>query len=208
MPVDQGGGLSSGDTQYIDISISNHSSVIWKSPASTICYPPSEIDNQSNTISNTIEIKENSTLVFLNKPLIPCKFTKTNIKTFITIQNNCELLYLDILSAGRVAHQEEWQFQSIRNTLEFIIDKNLVYKENWHLKKNNIPMGIAGFQNAKMSMTLLAHGKKSCDQAISLVNQFNPKDVLIQIGNLSENTLIIKGLDPLGCYFTSINNLI
>ena len=202
-PTDQSGGIRGGDSHNYSLSMDSNANVVWYSPASTLCYPSMySLDDCCNLSFNINLI--NSKLIFINKPLIPCKDSNIKQKIKIEVDSNSSLVYWDAISSGRTAHNEKWDFRCFENKLELHCDNILVYKENWTLTKNMIPTNLSGFGENNLYATGIFFGTTALEKLERLKQICNKNKCSYSIGKILDNFAILKLVDNSGIFINKI----
>ncbi len=203
-PTDQGGGMRGGDSHRYTVSLDSSANVVWYSPASTLCYPSMYGSDDCCNLKVNINLAD-SNLIFVNKPLIPCKDSNIRQDIEIKVDSKSSLLYWDEMSSGRVAHEEQWKFLNFENKLSLSCDNILAYKENWTLKKGMIPSSLAGFGESCIYATGIFY-----NDAIKKIDVFkhicNESKCTYSVGKIYDNLFIIKLIDKTGIGLNNMTN--
>jgi urease accessory protein UreH len=202
-PTDQGGGLRGGDSHEVGILLEERSNLLWNVPASTMCYPSMYEDSGICSMKTKINISDKSSLYFLNKPVIPVKFSNVLQETIINLEKECTMFYMDIFTSGRIAHNEKWSFSNFKNKLELNIENEMLYKENWEIKNISLPLGRSGFDGMNMQLTVIAvNGAK---HLLEYAYQYLQKESrLCSMGKIDADANILKALDNNGVLFNKL----
>lgn len=145
-----------------------------------------------------------SNLIFINKPLIPCKDSNISQKIKIKVDSNSSLIYWDAISSGRIAHNERWEFQCFENKLDFHCDNTLAYKENWTLKKDMIPTNLSGFGENNLYATGIFYGTKALEKLKTFKQICAKNKYSYSIGEIFDNFAILKLVDNSGMVINKI----
>jgi urease accessory protein UreH len=202
-PTDQSGGIRSGDFHNYSLFLDSNANVVWYSPASTLCYPSMYSLDDCCSLNFNINLA-NSKLIFINKPLIPCKDSNIKQKIEIKVDSSSSLIYWDAINSGRIAHNEQWEFLRFGNKLELHCDNTLAYKENWTLTKNMIPTNLSGFGENNLYATGIFYGSIALEKLETLKQICNEHNIIYSVGEIDEKTFIIKLIDKTGIGLNSI----
>ena len=105
------GGMLQGDTLNIDIHAKENTNAFITTQAATKIY---KAENQDCRQFIKISVGKNSFLEFLPKQIIPHKDSKFLQEVNVSLDKNSTLIYSEIISAGRIAHGEKFDFDLIR----------------------------------------------------------------------------------------------
>lgn len=92
-----------------------------------------------------IKVKKNSSLIYNPLPTIPFKDSSFINKVNIDLEDSSsKLIFIDILSSGRVASGESFEYSSYINLVEIRENNKLIYRDNCRYEPNNIDMNVLG----------------------------------------------------------------
>ncbi|MEC8421177.1 MAG: urease accessory protein UreD [Verrucomicrobiota bacterium] len=127
-------GLLSGDRMICDIEVSDEASMVVTTPGATRShYMRSGIAK----VEQKFRVSDGSFLEFNPGSLILQKSTSLEQKTLIDITENAEVLYVEKILPGRLAHGESFEFSKFSNRLRIQKDKQLILLENFTLDPQN-----------------------------------------------------------------------
>ncbi|WGK70107.1 urease accessory protein UreD [Candidatus Haliotispira prima] len=193
IPSDQGGGIRNGDMHAFAINLREGAFLTWAPPASTLFHKSHQTEEPSR-VTQTITLASSSGLSFIGKTNIPCEDANFKQETTISMDRDSHLFYQDIWSPGRVASGEKWAFTSMANQFQLYIEGILVYKENWSLQKENIPLGIGGFMGCDLWLTALAFGPQGEATLETEKRKLTKQGFLLETACLAKGVKILKGL--------------
>ena len=127
-------GLLSGDRMICDIEVSDEASLVVTTPGATRShYMRSGIAK----VEQKFRVSDGSFLEFNPGSLILQKSTSLEQNTLIEITENAEVLYVEKILPGRLAHGEKFEFSKFSNRLRIQRDKQLILMENFILDPEN-----------------------------------------------------------------------
>lgn len=106
------GGLLQGDSHRIQLHLSPQTHLEIRSQSATRLHP----GDSSQTVE--IELAEDSSLIWINHPIIPGSGTRFQQQVRIRIRDSARLAYGEIWTSGRIGMGESWQFEHLVNHLQ------------------------------------------------------------------------------------------
>nr|AAA73990.1 urease D [Sporosarcina pasteurii] len=138
--VETSGGIVEGDHNVFDIDIKEGADVCLIPQSATKIYPSYNGIWSSQDMDITIGPK--ASLSFKTEAVIPFEQARFNSKTVIQMTSDSTFLWGDILSPGRVARGEVFEYTDVRTNFQvwmddecLIYDPLLISKDNMGLKK-------------------------------------------------------------------------
>ncbi len=161
------GGMLQGDTLKIDITARKNTETFVTTQAATEIY---KSENQNCCQHVKILVEKNSFLEYLPKQIIPHKHAKFFQNVNIRIDESSTLIYSEIISAGRIAYGEKFDFNSIRLQLN-CTDQNsrTLFSESSNFEpKNNKTKFNSLFGNQNLYSTIYIVSQKIDFEKLSL----------------------------------------
>ncbi len=135
-------GLLAGDVIDTSITLAAHTSLALYTQAFTRVLSMNAGDAaQQHT---RIGLAEGSSLTFLPHPLVLHAGSTLLQTTEITLDNNAELLYGEILAAGRVRNGEAFAFERLSSRLTILHQNRLLLTDNIQWQPARHPLGHIG----------------------------------------------------------------
>lgn len=132
-PINYGGGLVEGDVMTTDINVGASCIALVTTQEFTKVY--SCHGGETSRQHFTYKVDENAFLAVLGDPVV-CHADSRYMQTQkVYMSSKSSLVFLDWLTAGRVALGEMWQFHSYQSVVEVHVDDELVFRDN-HLLTN------------------------------------------------------------------------
>ncbi len=127
-------GLLSGDRMVCDIEVSEEASMVVTTPGATRShYMRSGIAK----VEQNFRVCDGSFLEFNPGFLILQKSTSLDQKTLIDLGGNAEMLYVEKILPGRLAHGESFEFTRFANRFRIQKEAQLILMENFILEPKN-----------------------------------------------------------------------
>lgn len=185
------GGMLQGDTLKIDIIARKNTDTYVTTQAATKIY---KSENQNCFQHVNILVEKDSFLEYLPKQIIPHKDAKFLQDVNIRIDDSSSLIYSEIISAGRIAYGEKFDFNSVRLRLK-CTDQNsqLLFSEYSNLEpKNNKTKFNSLFGNQNLYSTIYIVSQKIDSEKLCLqIYEFFKTNYLIGCSQLPNSSGIV-----------------
>ena len=135
-------GLVGGDRIKSEITLEKDTHVLITSPSATKVYRST---GSYSEITTSITLKENATLEYLPKYVIPFAGSMYSQKTTVTMEAGSSLLFLDAFTTGRTARHEHLGFREYRNATEITYCGEPAVTDRFVLEPANEDYGALGF---------------------------------------------------------------
>lgn len=205
------GGMLQGDTLKIDIHAKENTNAFVTTQAATKIYKAENRDCQQYI---QIFIDKDSILEFLPKQIIPHKDSKFLQDVNVSLEESSTLVYSEIISAGRIAHGEKFDFDSIRMRFN-CKDKvgNILFSESSKFEpKNNKTKFNSLFGNQNLYCTIYVISKKiDSDGFTQKINDIFKTNPLIGCSQLPNNSGVVirilsNSIDEINDLVSTISN--
>ncbi len=139
-------GLFSGDELKMKVEIADKAQVALTSPSATRYHTMTE--GQAR-ITQEFHIGENAWLDFWPEIIIPQKDSDVIQTTQIHLSENSNMVFLDSLAPGRIAHGENYTFRRLETCLELNQSDQLIAKERCILSpsEGRWPLSVPGWES-------------------------------------------------------------
>ncbi|MFB5610539.1 MAG: urease accessory protein UreD [Nitrosopumilaceae archaeon] len=185
------GGMLQGDILNIDIHAKENTNAFVTTQAATKIY---KAENRDCRQYINIFVDKNSFLEFLPKQIIPHKDSKFLQEVSISFDNSSTLLYSEIISAGRIAHGEKFDFDSIRMKFDCRDKKgNILFSESSKFEPKNSKTkfdSLFGNQNLYCTMYVISQ-KIDSDRLTKSIYDFFKTNSLIGCSQLPNNSGVV-----------------
>ena len=185
------GGMLQGDTLKIDITARKNTETFVTTQAATEIY---KSENQNCCQHVKILVEKDSFLEYLPKQIIPHKHAKFFQNVNIRIDESSTLIYSEIISAGRIAYGEKFDFNSVRLQLNCTDqNSNILFSESSNLEpENNKTKFNSLFGNQNLYSTIYIVSQKIDSEKLSLqIYEFFKINSLIGCSQLPNNSGVV-----------------
>ncbi|MFB5645784.1 MAG: urease accessory protein UreD, partial [Nitrosopumilaceae archaeon] len=205
------GGMLQGDILDIDIHAKENTNAFVTTQAATKIY---KAENRDCRQYINIFVDKNSFLEFLPKQIIPHKDSKFLQEVSISFDNSSTLLYSEIISAGRIAHGEKFDFDSIRMKFDCRDKKgNILFSESSKFEPKNSKTkfdSLFGNQNLYCTMYVISQ-KIDSDRLTKSIYDFFKTNSLIGCSQLPNNSGVVirilsNSIDEINDLVSTISN--
>jgi urease accessory protein len=185
------GGMLQGDTLKINIHAKDNTKAFVTTQAATKIY---KAENRGCRQYIDISVGKESFLEFLPKQIIPHKDSKFYQEVNISFDTSSTLIYSEIISAGRIAHGEKFDFDSIRMRFNCTDENNkILFSESSNFEpKNNKTKFNSLFGNQNLySIIYIISQQIDSDRLTQNIYEFFKTNSLIGCSQLPNNSGIV-----------------
>jgi urease accessory protein len=173
-------GLFSGDHLDVSVHVGPNSQVALTSPSASRYHT---MPTGQAHLTQRFEIEDDAWLDFWPEIVIPQRESDVIQTTEIHLAPTASTVFLDLLSPGRVAHGERYQFRRLETRLEIRQSGNLLAKEHCVLEPEHSsiwPLHVPGWDLCYYAALWVAG--QQAGKAIELLSQFPSNRTTHQIG--------------------------
>ncbi len=185
------GGMLQGDTMKIDIIARKNTETYVTTQSATKIY---KTENRSSSQHVKILVEKESLLEYLPKQIIPHKHAKFFQNVNIRIDKSSTLIFSEIISAGRIAYGERFDFNSVRLRLNCTDqDNKILFSESVNLEpENNKKRFNSLFGNQNLYSTIYIISQKINSEKLCLkIYDFFKTNSLIGCSQLPNNSGVV-----------------
>jgi len=185
------GGMLQGDTLKIDIIARKNTDTYVTTQSATKIY---KSENQNCWQHVKILVEKDSFLEYLPKQIIPHKDAKFFQNVNIQIDSSSTLIYSEIISAGRIAYGEKFDFNSVRLRLNCTDQNNkILFSESSNLEpENNKTKFSSLFGNQNLYSTIYIVSQKIDSEKLCMqIYEFFKTNSLIGCSQLPNSSGIV-----------------
>lgn len=135
-------GILAGDSLSIELNIGAGSNVRITGQSYTKLF---KMENSSAEQNVRITVGENACLHYMPCPVIPFKGSNFTATTDVKLCPNSKFIMQDILSCGRTAMNESFEFESYHSRIMVHEDNKLVFADNTRLVPDEFNLSAFGF---------------------------------------------------------------
>ncbi len=185
------GGMLQGDTMKIDIIARKNTETYVTTQSATKIH---KTENRSSSQHVKILVEKESLLEYLPKQIIPHKHAKFFQNVNIRIDKSSTLIFSEIISAGRIAYGERFDFNSVRLRLNCTDqDNKILFSESVNLEpENNKKRFNSLFGNQNLYSTIYIISQKINSEKLCLkIYDFFKTNSLIGCSQLPNNSGVV-----------------
>jgi len=185
------GGMLQGDTMKIDIIARKNTETYVTTQSATKIY---KTENRSSSQYVKILVEKESLLEYLPKQIIPHKHAKFFQNVNIRIDKSSTLIFSEIISAGRIAYGERFDFNSVRLRLNCTDqDNKILFSESVNLEPENNKIKFSSlFGNQNLYSTIYIISQKINSEKLCLkIYDFFKTNSLIGCSQLPNNSGVV-----------------
>lgn len=146
--------------------------------------------------SMMVAVAEGGSFTFLPHPAVPHKGSIFTSRNKIFLEDNCTLVWGEVISCGRHLNDEVFQFSSYHAITEIFLEGKLVVKENLLLKPANMQLNAIGHLEGFTHQATLLYINESAviESLLSLLDSDLQvaKDICFGISTLPVNGLVVR----------------
>ena len=185
-------GVLDGDEYELQIDLVEKCSLDVKTQAYQRLYQMKTGSKQMMTVN----MKEESSFVYIPHPLVPHENSIFLCRNKIFMEENCSLIWGEVMSCGRKLNGEVFKFSSYHNITEIFLKNKLVVKENILMKPSEMNVrSIGQLEGYTHQASLLCINNKinieEKEEAIIEILK-EQKNIEFGISSLSVNGLIVR----------------
>ena len=128
------GGLLSGDRMICNIKVSEKAAMVVTTPGATRSH---FMRSGVAKVKQKFQVSDRAFLEFNPGSLILQKSTSLEQHTWVEVEDGAEVLFVEKMLPGRIAHGESFLFTKFSNRLKVLKDGKLVLLESFTLKPEN-----------------------------------------------------------------------
>lgn len=145
-------GVLDGDAYDFEIDVAEDCSLRLETQSYTRLFQMKDCATQRMTV----RVQRGGSFAWLPHPTVPHCGSAFRSRSRIYLSDDCSLLWAEVLSAGRTANGERFQFSMYRNTTEIFLNEKLAVKENLFLKPGAMnPAAMGQLEGYTHTATLL-----------------------------------------------------
>lgn len=163
MPLCASAGIMAGDSQEFFYHVKEGADLEVLSQSFEKIH---KMDEGSASRTIDVMVDKNATLYYYPQPVIP--FAQSAFDSRMTIQladETSRLFLLEIVSCGRNAHDERFQYRRFSSKVLIYREEKLIYRDNTRYEPDKMPMeGIGMYEGYTHMANLFLSKMDSCDK--------------------------------------------
>jgi urease accessory protein len=185
-------GLFSGDRAHLEVVVKDGARLTLAVPSANRIHPSR--GGELAELTQRVTVGESSFLEYVPEALIPFAGSRYRQSTEIHVDERGELIWLDWLMPGRLAHGEFFSFAELNLQLDLWVGPSLSLRERAVLRPTDGSM--APWMNAmtnSIALTGVIYGWSS-QEVLSVAEPLHSDSVLIGAGPLAAGGVMVRAL--------------
>ena len=205
IPVDQGGGLRTGERHLQRIRLDREAEATWAPPATTLCLPGS--GSGPAYLQLVASVRGGSYLRVVGRPLIPFRGAAVIQSSVVSIVRDSACLLLECGCPGRTQMGEAWAFRYLGYHLTVVRDGSVIYRERYRLHPPAVPHGPSGFGGSLGWASCVAVGARAVTELDALRPAFTGAGVVSTHGLIADDVAVARVMDRDGTLISALADL-
>lgn len=185
-------GVLDGDEYNFQIDVAENCSLQLKAQAYQRLY---QMKKGARQFLN-VNLKEGSSLVYIPQPLVPHENSIFLSRNKISLNENCSLIWGEVMSCGRMLNGEIFKFSSYQSITEIFYQEKLIVKENILMEPAEINVKLIGQLEGytHQASLICIDNKINVDEKAEIIIDFLKQEKNIEFGlsALPVNGVIIR----------------
>ena len=188
-------GVLDEDEYHIKIEVADGCSLEWQTQSYQRLFQMKKGASQLMDVN----LQQGASFIYLPHPSVPHRGAIFLSKNRIHLENDCSLIWGEVISCGRKLNGEVFQFTSYHSITEIFLNDKLVVKENLLLKPAETNLtSIGQLEGYTHQATLIFIneavniGKLASQLLEDVSNQFPAKDGTFGVSALPVNGLVVR----------------
>jgi urease accessory protein len=153
------------------------------------------MQNNAKQLMN-VHLQNNASFVYLPHPSVPHKDSSFTAINKIHLNNNCNLIWGEILTCGRKLNEEIFKFNKYHNSTEIFINNKLIIKENLLMQPLFInPNSIGQLEGYTHQASLICFQHQfNTEEIIDNIHEFLSQlnEISFGISTTNKNGIIVR----------------
>lgn len=181
-------GVMANDNYAIAINLAENSKLVLTSQSSEKIHKMAV--GYSATRSTTINLAASSYLQYAPLPTIPFADSDFQSTTIINMAETAQIVYLDIIAAGRVARNEQFAFRRYHSRLDINYNGKLIFRDNCLLEPSMQLTGFGMFENYSHFANLVIIGLNLSNETLYKIKELLQNDTDGAISQIAHGYLV------------------
>lgn len=185
------GGILEYDNLLVDVEVKDGAKAVVTTPSANKVYKRKS-DGTARQI-NSFKVGSGSVLEFCPDEIIPYKDSSYSQLNEFYLEKNSKLITWDILSAGRIARGESFQFARYQSLTKIYVDNVPILIDNIDVKPDEINVvnmqAMDGFQ---FLATIYVYAENCSEELTQEIRNHSKGDMFIGASMISSNLISVK----------------
>lgn len=186
-------GILSGDSYQIKIKVGEGSVLNLQTQSYSRIFTMAGMASQNMEVY----IGKNASLHYLPHPVVPHKNADFVAKNKIYLNENCQLIWGEILTCGRKLNGEIFTFKRLQNVTEIYVDNRLTIKENLLIKPQEINLNtigqLEGFTHQASLFLIQPNNSTGKKKALTAILE-TQKEIMFGVTTAAYNAILVRVL--------------
>lgn len=185
------GGVLEYDNLLVDVIVKDEASTFISTPAANKIYKRKEkgIAKQKNIF----HVGDQSVLEFCPDEVIPYKNSAFQQKNEFYLKGSSKLITWDILSAGRVACGESFQFVQYQSMTNIYVDDVLLVKDNMDIRPFDADVvNMLAMEQYQFLATIYVYAEECNEELVEILRSEVKVQSFMGVSLAADNVIIIK----------------
>lgn len=191
--LNPGGGIIQNDFLYTELLLEEDSRVLVTTPSTTKLY---KMEDGHARLENKITVKDGAVLEYLPEHNVPFAMSETYVETEYHLDKGATLIAADMVTAGRVAKGEVFQYDLYSSRTKIYVDDKLRVYDNSKMDPKAIKMKNLGYMEGYLTNgTIYVYSENIDDQLpVKLNSAQHDSKVKFAAGKIDNDLMIIRFL--------------
>lgn len=191
--LNPGGGIIQNDYLRTEILLEENSSVLVTTPSTTKLY---KMEDGHAKLENIITVKEGAVLEYMPEHNVPFALSETYQETEYHLDRGATLIASDMVTAGRVAKGEVFQYNLYSSRTKIYVNGKLRIYDNSRMDPKVLKMQNLGYMEGYLTNgTIYVYSQNIDDQLPAKLNSVQHEgNVKFAAGKIDNDLMIIRFL--------------
>lgn len=181
-------GFFDGDALEIDVSVGKGARLVLSTPSSSRVFRTRS--GKPATCRQEFTVESGGFLEWIPEAFIPHSGARYVQKTTINLQSGADLLFIDWISPGRVAHGEIFQYESLRWEFDLYSGRELLARERYDMPGDGLE-GITAMFGAGHYISIYASGEMIANWPAAEIDALGKGDTYLGHGPLEGGRVMV-----------------
>lgn len=191
--LNPGGGIIQNDFLCTEILLEENSSALVTTPSTTKLY---KMEDGYAKLTNKITVKDGAVLEYLPEHNVPFALSETYQETEYYLDKGAVLIATDMVTAGRVARGEIFEYSLYASSTKIYVDGKLKVYDNCKMDPKSIDMKKLGYMEGYLTNGTIYVYAEHIDESLpqKLNSMRHDGKVTFASGKIDDSLMIIRFL--------------